>query len=466
MRGSGPLRVLCVGLLGAGIVVGGQQVDRTVDVTRAADDRGRNLAVRSVNTEWMCPGPVRPTGTPAPVQVLAAADPGTGSGSGSLRAAGLPGGVNVNALDGQDNSTSSVTAASGILLTGTGSRATGVAVDQFAVDTGTGSRGMRLTTCTTPVNDAWLLAGAGEAGRVPQVVLVNPGDEAVSVDLDVSDTTGRAAGASRSAVLVPARGREVIALDTSGSRYADVAIHVIARGGAVAAWAQDTWYSGDTPVGSSLASATQDADTTALLPGVGVGAGPTTVRVAVPGVDDAVVRVRAVAADGHTAFDDSVSVPAGAAGHLALASLPAGVYAVQVSSDVPVVAAALSRTNATGAGDMSWMAAATPVTELTGAAIPAGRSSRLVLSGSSGPATVSLVTTGAGGGTRRVQVRATAPTVIDLSAAQSVFVRVDKGSVAAGLLIESNDSTGPLSAATALGPLPVRADITDISAGN
>ena len=77
-------------------------------------------------------------------------------------------------------------------------------------------------------------------------------------------------------------------------------------------------------------------------------------RVAVPGKDQAIVRVRAIDTSGAVALDKVQTIDAGASKGVTLTGLKAGDYDVQVTSDVPVAASAMSRTADSGTTDLTW----------------------------------------------------------------------------------------------------------------
>lgn len=475
---SGPLRVLLVAVAGAGIVTAGAHVTGGADVTRAGDFVRSSAAVQSLTSEWVCPGPLSADDKPAASASLlvataptAATAPTTSSeaASGSLKGGPLPAGKALSGLPEQGGAVSSaqLDEPRAIAVSGTGARATGTAVSQFTIDRTTGSQGMQLTGCGAPTSESWLIAGGGETGRLIHVALVNPADAPVSVDLEVHGAHGPVPSAGRAGVRVPAHGREVVALGTRGADFADVAVQVVAHDGAVAAWALDTWYEGETPVGSELTGPTSAPDDQQMIPGVSVARGTTpSVRVVVPGTDSAVVRIRAADTSGNLRFDDTTTVQPGAAGHLDLTGLPAGTYSVEVSADVPVVASAMTRSVASGAGDIAWTPSATPVDGATGVPVPPGQHAQLVLVPTDNETEVSVSTAAGRTDSRRIRLAAGRPTVVDVSGARSAFVRAEHGAFVSVLLVSGKGKDGGMIAAQSLAALPMRADVTDVASTN
>ena len=99
-----------------------------------------------------------------------------------------------------------------------------------------------------------------------------------------------------------------------------------------------------------------------------------------------------------------------------------GVVGVEVTSDVPVVAAAVSVARAEGGvGDFAWSASATPITGIAGAALVAD-----------GPARqINLVATGGDVQARIATLEAGAVTTRELSLAADSTVTTDLGSPSA-----------------------------------
>lgn len=124
----------------------------------------------------------------------------------------------------------------------------------------------------------------------------------------------------------------------------------------------DTWIEGSRALGAETTSATAAPGEVQVVPGVAFGGGPTAVRVAVPGDQDAVVRVSVFGPRGlvPTTGESVLSVVAGGVGQLEVRGVPAGTHAVVLRADVPVVASVLSRTVASSAA--STQAEGTPAT--------------------------------------------------------------------------------------------------------
>ena len=212
-------------------------------------------------------------------------------------------------------------------------------------------------------------------------------------------------------------------------------MHVRSDGGGIQASLTDTWVAGSTALGAETTVPAASPATVQVVPGVVVDrSGATSVRVAVPGDQDAVVRLSVLNRDGLVPWTGTsvLSVAAGTVGELPLTGLAAGTYAVAVRSDVPVVSSAFARIGRGRApGELSWSPAATGVDTLGGAAFASVRSVartlHLVSTGGNSTAQVMTVIDGTAR-TRSVNLLADRVTTVPLDDATSVWVRRITGS--------------------------------------
>ncbi|MEO6790557.1 MAG: DUF5719 family protein, partial [Ornithinibacter sp.] len=195
-------------------------------------------------------------------------------------------------------------------------------------------------------------------------------------------------------------------------------------------------------------AATSAPGTVQVLPGVLV-EGPTSVRVAVPGEQDAVVRLTVLGANGLVPLggESVANVAAGTVGEVLVSGLAQGTYAVVVNSDVAVVAAAMSQVgDGPGPGEFSWTPSSDVIDTLGGAALPATAGVERTLSlAATGGASSAQVQTVVGGRvvTRKVDLLAERTAVVPLDGATSVWVQRTTGSGALRGTILSSSGTGP-----------------------
>jgi len=289
--------------------------------------------------------------------------------------------------------------ASPVEIRGTGSLGAAVAGSQQWTSDTSELRGLTTTPCIASSADAWLLGGGGSPGRQERLVLVNPGANEVVVGLSLHGHDGPIASPTGTGVTVPAHGRAVVLLDALDGSESTPAVHVQVVGGTVAAFLDDTWLDGSVPAGADTAPPDAPPSTTQVVPAAALD-GPGSVRIAVPGTKEAVVQVRLIGPSGGLPLpgaDAGVTrVPGGAVAELSLAQVPPGTYAVEVTSDVPVVAAAFAQRRAgTDPGDFAWSTSAPAVSGTAGTTFTSSGQAparSLTLVATDGSVTADLVT--------------------------------------------------------------------------
>lgn len=515
---NGRVRGLLVLPVAAGAAVGMTLAAQAAGVARPGAARPVTLALSSASPALICPGPesllapsggstVTPTG---PVTVSAAALAGTGSAvqRASLGALGstaafatvplraVPAGaVSADAPGG------SATAVARRTLSGAGAvrldvapappdsdPATPVATSalQVAVSPSGDLRGLSALACPSVANRTWLIGGGTAAGERTRLVLTNPTASAALLDVVVHGRQGVVDAAAGEGLVVPA-GRQVVQfVDALAPDAGPIAIEVVARTGRVAASLHHARLNGFTPGGVDAVVAAAPPARTQVVPGLDLAPpGRGAVRVAVPGVREAVVRVELLdAAGSRTPGQAVMTVPAGAVRELPLVvseDLPAGRYTAVVEADEPVVAGAIvTRTVAGGEiagtpqsvgktvppGDLAWAAATQPVRgTVVLAAPPPGVSARLVLAvpaGAGEPPAVELTevaSSGTPGAPRSLTLRAGRQLEVPLGAdLGAVILRLTGGTstvaVHGALTLEASDPAGSMISAVPLRPGP------------
>jgi len=342
-----------------------------------------------------------------------------------------------------------------VVLTGEGPLAPAVAGTQEWRVERPDLRGLVSVPCGPGAAEHWLLGGGEGPGRQERLVLSNPGANPVTADVTVHGAAGPLADPY--VETVPPGGRVSLLLDAKAGEESLLAVHVRAAGGGVHATLTDTWIEGSRALGAETTSATAAPGEVQVVPGVAFGGGPTAVRVAVPGDQDAVVRVSVFGPEGlvPTTGESVLSVVAGGVGQLEVRGVPAGTYAVALRADVPVVASVLSRTVASSAastqaegtsgdqatpGDFAWatsvegVASAVPDDQTAPVAAaafdPTGevdRTLHLISVGGNGTVEVLTVVDGTAR-SRRIDLLGDRLVAVDLSGASSVWVRPVTGS--------------------------------------
>lgn len=210
-------------------------------------------------------------------------------------------------------------------------------------------RGLAATRCSTPVTSAWLLGGSTELGASARLVLANAGGTPATVTLDVWGATGPVETGQAGTVLVPAHSERVVLLEALAAEQPRLAVHLTADGGAVAPVLQDGRVNGFVPAGVDLAEPVAEPATTVVVPAVALvqtepdAQAPAVLRVVNPGEEVATVALRLLGADGPVTLPGAETrvIDAGTVVDISLAGVPAGVYAAELSADVPVAAAVM-----------------------------------------------------------------------------------------------------------------------------
>ncbi|RIK16764.1 MAG: hypothetical protein DCC50_03975 [Acidobacteria bacterium] len=223
--------------------------------------------------------------------------------------------------------------------------APGVVGGQLGLGTDQGARGLTLAGCTAPAEELWLVGGGDEPGRTEQLVLTNPGPDAVTVEVSVTGSDGPVAMTGGAGIVVPGRGRVVELLDAIAPGADAPVVRVTSSGGPVVAHLAEGYRDGTTDRGSEVVSAGAPPATDVVVPAL-----PTShddrphdvvLRLAAPGDSEAVVDLTALTAEGTVRLPDEVTrVPVGSSVDVALEDLPEGAVALRLRSDEPVVAGA------------------------------------------------------------------------------------------------------------------------------
>ncbi|WP_265447715.1 DUF5719 family protein [Flexivirga meconopsidis] len=478
MRVSGMVRAVVAVAVGGGLVWGAGEATGTVDVTKGSDVRELNADSTSgalQQARLTCTGPDRAgaagsVGAKQAVSVNGASAPtALLSGAGSDGSVTLGGsGAKTTDFAIQRGGVGSAKVAGDVApqLDVRDGLAPGFTASQGGLVDDASGRGLTLSSCGAPVRDGWFFGGGADKGRVARLVLVNPGATPATVDAAVLGASGADANKSVKGLVLAPGERKVIVLGAFPRSLANAAVHVTATGGGVVATLTDAWMDGETPVGEATSNATAAPAKDLVIAGVAASDAAPEVRVAVPGPDDAIVRVRAIDDSGAVAADKVRTVSAGTTDAVTLSGLRPGKYQLRVTSDVPVAAAALGRTAASGRTDIAWAPAATAITGLTGAAlptaVPGGRATLMVSSPKGGAVDVETVTD-KGSSRSRITVRSDRPVVQQLPASvRAVWLRpADDVSAYATVLVDGKDAKGGLSAALPL--LPVSTTGTSVS---
>ena len=301
------------------------------------------------------------------------------------------------------------------MIQASGSMAQGLEAEQ------TTSGGLATAQCQAPGTDFWFVGPGQKSAANIQLYLMNTGAQAADATVQILTDSGPVLGSTDAGIGVPPHGLVVQSLAKllNGSRV--VALNVSTSVGQVAASVLET--SSAAQPGAWLPAAQAPA-TSQVLPGLPGTPGQRQLYIAVPGADNAQVKVTAVTARGsyQPTGGNGIDLPGGSAVAVTLPSLGGIPAAVRISSNVPVTASMTAPGGAAGAPGV-FTAAAAPVQEqgvIAGNPAGPGGSSVLILSAPLGAAQVRVaelptVTGPASASPRVVQLAAGHTVVVTLA---------------------------------------------------
>jgi hypothetical protein len=212
-------------------------------------------------------------------------------------------------------------------------------------------RGLAASACITPGTEAWLIGGETRVQDSARLLLTNPGLTDVTASFELWDGAGKVDAVGTTGLVVPAQSQRAVLLEGIQADAARLAVHVTASGGDLAASLQDSRLNGLVPGGVDFAIPGAGPATSQIVPGLNLlastfdAANGSVLRLLNPSTKPATVNVTLWGPDGPVSLPglDQATVAAGTVTDLSLAGLAKdGIYAAQINSDQPVVAAGLS----------------------------------------------------------------------------------------------------------------------------
>jgi Family of unknown function (DUF5719) len=272
----------------------------------------------------------------------------------------------------------------GVMVQATGSMARGLEVEQ------TGAGGVATARCTGPGTDFWFVGPGAHSVPDLQLYLMNTDDQPADASVGVFTDSGPLVGSTDSGITVPPHSVVVQSLArlVHGSRA--LALNVTTSIGRVVAAVRETTSSGEP---GAWLPATQPPAKSVVLPGLPSAAGTRELYIAIPGADNAQVKVTAVTARGsyQPTGGSGINLPGGSAIGIALPSLAGIPGAVVISANVPVTATMMASGGAAGApGAFAAASAAVQEQGVIADNPGSGGSAVLVLSAPHGAARVSI----------------------------------------------------------------------------
>ncbi|MEV0280978.1 DUF5719 family protein [Streptomyces sp. NPDC050610] len=170
-----------------------------------------------------------------------------------------------------------------------GALAPGWSVQQTTTISAGSGRGVQGLTCAAPDTSLWFPGASTGKSRQDYVHLTNPDSTPAVVDLELYGKDGRIKAPTGEGINVPPRSTVPVLLSTLASQQADdVVLHVAARSGRVGAAVQAS----DEKAGGDWLSASAEAASGAVFPGVPADATSVRLVAFAPGGSDADLKVK------------------------------------------------------------------------------------------------------------------------------------------------------------------------------
>lgn len=293
--------------------------------------------------------------------------------------------------------------APGTAAVGTKGYAPGFAVSQTTTITEPVRAGLYGLDCTPAGTDFWLTGASTEDSRTDYISLVNADTVAATVDLRLSGVKGPIDAEDLTGItLAPGTAQALRLKSRAPAKEADLAVHVVVRGGRVAAAlnASEEGKGGDWITASAPPAASQ------VLPGLPGDLVRGRLVVAAPSDDDADLKVQVSGKNGWftPAGMESLHVKAGMVAALPFEKLTQGeVGAIRITpSDpahpTPVVASVRVERENNGKTETAWISAAQPVGKRGSLAENRGGGATTVFLTATGQAAKVRLTASAGSG--------------------------------------------------------------------
>jgi hypothetical protein len=281
------------------------------------------------------------------------------------------------------------TVAQGWSVTGAGSMAPSMEAELA------GTTGMASVRCGAPGSDLWFVGPGQQNGAAKITVdLMNVDSLAASVDVDVITDAGQSQAGNDTGITVPPHQTVTEPLSSVASGSSVVAIEVHTSIGRVAADVAESPSSGGSP---DWLPSTAGPSTRLVIPGVPPSGSAAGLFVADPGDSSAKVTVTAITPQQSLEpfGSQSIDLPGQSASYVALSPLGGTTAALEITSNVPVVAGVVVPGSGAGAATAATAATA-PISEQ---AVVAGNTS-----GSGLAASVVLSAPGAAGQARLTEI--------------------------------------------------------------
>ncbi|MER5298202.1 DUF5719 family protein [Streptomyces lasiicapitis] len=223
-----------------------------------------------------------------------------------------------------------------------GALAPGWTVQQTTTVSAGSGRGVQGANCVAPDTEFWFPGASTAKGRSDYIHLTNPDDSAAVVDVELYGPDGGIkADVGQSIQIQPHSSVPVLLSTLTGKPHTNLAMHVVARSGRVAA----AVHSSDDKLGGDWLPASTDPAPSLVLPGIPEDATSVRLVAFAPGADDADLKVRLASPTGPItpAGHETLHVKAGMTAAIDLGDVTKGeagsLLLTPTEKAVPVVAA-------------------------------------------------------------------------------------------------------------------------------
>lgn len=246
------------------------------------------------------------------------------------------------------------------LVDGADALAPGVAAETATFADDLDVHGLSTSTCRPPEREHWFVAQASGS----RLVLANPTEVTTVVDVNVWGNAGPVESEATQDISIKANSQETLLLGALAPGDDQVAVHVDASQGRVAA-AVDVQESDDgVAAGLSDVAPAAEPSTKAVVPAV-PGTGERTLYVFAPGTTDALVKLKFLGPTGPftPAGLKDVTVRAGSIQKVDLKQTEKSAVGVLLESDEPITASARAANSEVGAADVAYSSASAALSE-------------------------------------------------------------------------------------------------------
>lgn len=326
------------------------------------------------------------------------------------------------------------------------------------------------STCAEPLNEQWLIGGSTDLGVTTTLNVGNPGSVPATVQISVFDEEGAVDSVQTAGIIVGPGAQHTVSLNGYAPDRARLAVQVTSTGAPVTAALSVGQSVGLQPFGVSVVDRQAEPNTKLVIPGVTNAPGhdhgpsdagegdpyPVMVRALAPGGETTVATVRALDSRGHATELGTIELPAHTVGELLVTTWPEDAAAIEVSSEAPVIAAALGSAETETEHDYEWFTPAPAIAAGEPVVVPVVKGGRVVLvHPGEGEAEV-VVTTAKGKSQTTKLLPGSARTVTvahnsTITATDEVFVgvrHVDGASIASYPLLPNSQRDGALTVYT------------------